>query len=1139
MDAFETTYKKKLVPILERHDLEESSEGGRPTVEGVFSRLFELGAPGEVAAKKVALRGDPAWEEMLRRLGTTFGTTRPDGLIRHRFGLYRAPAGPGRQTDLGVGFRQGLWQSFSVQDGLPSATIESILQDREGNLWLGTPGAGVSRYDGAGFTAFTIQDGLSDNTVGSMVEDWQGRLWFGTSGNGVCRYDGKEFVAFTSEDGLAHDAVPCILEDRQGALWFGSGEPCRQSGAGVSRYDGSRFAIFTTKDGLAHNTVSSILEDREGNLWFGCGSPCGAREGGVSRYDGKEFVTFTTEDGLACNHVFCMVEDREANLWFGTYGGGLSRYDPSASSGGAGNAFVTFPAEQGVPPFCVRCILQDQEGNLWLGTQGGGVSRYAGEEFTAFTTEHGLANDIVLCLLEDREGYLWFGTMGGGLSRHDGAQFAHFTIEQGLPSNGVMRLLEDREGDLWFGTWSGACRYDGTRFTTLDGLAGKNIHSIAEDRKGNLWFGTWGTGVSCYDGTELRALTDQEGLPGNVVLAILEDGEGRLWFGTRTGGVARYDGEQFVVFTTRDGLAGHGVRSMLEDREGHLWFGTSGGGVTRYDGKGFQTFTTQDGLADNSVNGMLQDRQGNLWFGTEQGGLGRFDGKQFTTFTTQHGLTHNKVVSILEDREGKLWIGTYGGGVSRYDGLVFQSLTRRDGLVHDAAHQILQDQKGDVWISTDGGVTRYRPSSTPPRIRVTEVIADRRYGAVGEVRLPSSQKLLIIEFRGHSAHSRPDGMAYVQRLKGYEADWRPNYTGREEYHDLPLGEYTFEVKAVDRDLNYSEPASVRVVVEPDPRLEAFAHALSGTPDEFVGESNALRKVEQQLVEAAPTDLTVLISGETGTGKGLAARSVHASSPRASHPFVPVNCGAIPEGLVESELFGHEKGAFTGAVARKLGKIELAEGGTLFLDEIGDLSAATQAKLLRFLEDRTFERVGGTEILQADVRVIAATNRDLRAMVAAGQFREDLYFRIQEFAVHLPPLRERREDIPDLASYFMGRMAAHLGKEVTRFAPEALAALHGYEWPGNVRELEHAVYRAVVVCQGTAIQREDIPLEPAQLPGARAEAFITPEEYERRYIREVLERTGWVISGSDGAATILGLPESTLRYRLKKLGIVRE
>ena len=343
---------------------------------------------------------------------------------------------------------------------------------------------------------------------------------------------------------------------------------------------------------------------------------------------------------------------------------------------------------------------------------------------------------------------------------------------------------------------------------------------------------------------------------------------------------------------------------------------------------------------------------------------------------------------------------------------------------------------------------------------------------------------------------------------------------------------------MDRDLNYSEAAAVHLTIEPDPYQQALSQALSGTgaAGEFVGSSGALREVQDELLQVAATDVTVLIQGETGTGKGLAARLVHRASPRRDGPFVQVNCGALPDSLVESELFGHEKGAFTGAHARKLGKVELAKGGTLMLDEIGDLPLDAQVKLLRLLEEETFERVGGEGTLSAEVRVVAATNRDLQQMVHEGQFREDLYFRLAVFPVRLPPLRERVEDIPLLAVYFMERMAAHLNKDVHGLDEKAVAALQRYAWPGNVRELEHAVQRAVIVCRGSTIGTGEIALGPgSEPPGGEV---VPLEEVERRYIREVLEQAGWVVSGPRGAAALLGLNPSTLRGRMRKLGLHR-
>jgi PAS domain S-box-containing protein len=309
-------------------------------------------------------------------------------------------------------------------------------------------------------------------------------------------------------------------------------------------------------------------------------------------------------------------------------------------------------------------------------------------------------------------------------------------------------------------------------------------------------------------------------------------------------------------------------------------------------------------------------------------------------------------------------------------------------------------------------------------------------------------------------------------------------------------------------------------------------------EEIIGRSPALRAVLDKIGRVAATDATVLITGETGTGKELIARAVHSNSRRAARPLIKLNCAALPAGLVESELFGHEKGAFTGALARRIGRFELADGGTLFLDEIGELSLEAQAKLLRVLQEREIERVGGGAAIPVDVRIIAATNRDLLRAVREKAFREDLYYRLSVFPVPLPPLRERAEDIPLLVRFLVDRFAACIGKRIEGVSQATLRRLADYRWPGNVRELENVLERAVILAAGPVL---DFEVDGDHPPAAAPIENRSPpslEEVERRHILAVLGRTNWVIDGPRGAAGILGLHPNTLRSRLKKLGIAR-
>jgi transcriptional regulator with PAS, ATPase and Fis domain len=308
-------------------------------------------------------------------------------------------------------------------------------------------------------------------------------------------------------------------------------------------------------------------------------------------------------------------------------------------------------------------------------------------------------------------------------------------------------------------------------------------------------------------------------------------------------------------------------------------------------------------------------------------------------------------------------------------------------------------------------------------------------------------------------------------------------------------------------------------------------------EELIGSSTSLKKVLKGVERVAPTDSTVLITGETGTGKELIARAIHNLSPRKGRALVKVNCAAIPAGLIESELFGHEKGAFTGALTKKMGRFEVADKGTIFLDEIGELPLDLQSKLLRVLQEGEFERVGGAQTFKVNVRVIAATNRNLDQLAKCGQYRPDLYYRLNVFPIHLPALREREGDIPLLVQYFVRKHAMNFGKKIDRIPERMMAAVQRYQWPGNVRELEHVIERAVILSEGPELEPIEW-LSPVSGNVAGNGKTLTLEEMERQHIRDILEQTNWRVSGEKGAAKILGLNATTLEARMKKLGINR-
>jgi formate hydrogenlyase transcriptional activator len=319
--------------------------------------------------------------------------------------------------------------------------------------------------------------------------------------------------------------------------------------------------------------------------------------------------------------------------------------------------------------------------------------------------------------------------------------------------------------------------------------------------------------------------------------------------------------------------------------------------------------------------------------------------------------------------------------------------------------------------------------------------------------------------------------------------------------------------------------------------------------QIVGKSPSLRRVLKQVETVSPTDSTVLIYGDTGTGKELIARAIHDLSPRRSKPFVKLNCAAIPTGLLESELFGHEKGAFTGAIAQRIGRFEVANGGTIFLDEIGEVPLELQTKLLRVLQEREFERLGSSRTVRTDARLIAATNRDLETMVSEQKFRSDLFFRLNVFPVHVPPLREREGDIPLLVRHFTQQFSRRMNKAIETIPSATMDALCRYHWPGNIRELQNVIERAVILSTGTALAVDVADLKPTKVSGQIQKAAVSKstgngaihdvlEETERQHIVSALEQCNWVVAGPNGAAARLGMKRSTLQLRIRKLEIAR-
>ncbi len=1060
--------------------------------------------------------------------------------------------------------RTGTYRTYSMADGLAGMRVEHIAEDSERYLWFATWDNGVSRFDGDEFQTFTQQDGLVHDQIFFIYKDSQNRLWFGTA-NGVCWYEGNVFHHL-EDDGIAGRVVTTIYEDRQGRIWFGGTLT-------LGYYDGNAFHDMIPlylqqyqqppSPGWS-NYCWGITQDPQGHLWFGFDY--------LIRFDGTSFHRYEEKDGFPRDGTSYVVDrDHTGKVWIGRFGhqDGLWCYADGA-----------FQSVQVDLDGTLRKIQCDRDGRMWFCTSDG-ILYQDGDGFSRFTTADGLPCSAVKAVFQDREYQFWFATWGGVLL-YDEHSISVFNLNAGLSKDVsvISQIVQDRQGDIWIGSVSplltnlteSVVRFDGEHFAfvgTEHDFDIDNCFSIYEDHEGYLWFGGL-NGLFHYDGQELKKMKIAADLDERSISAITQDSQGKFLFGYwEKGTISEREellvsplkliyqrDEQFqTIFEEEEEKHPYdSVGTVIAGRNGEIYFhltcrnfSVSDKGFARWHPEeGLKFYGIEDGLIDHRVTDLLLDRAGNLWVATLSS-LIRFDGHTFHTFTTEDGLPNNRIRCLFEDRQGHLWLGTEGG-VVHYDGQLFQTINSPH---IGSVSQIFEDRDGTFWFGTVlGSIIRYRQRQTPPQIRLLQVIADKVYGNLKEGIVSAANQQVIFEYKGLSFSTHPRDMLYIYRLRGYDPDWQPaTRKMRAFYRDLPPGDYTFQVRAIDRDLNYSEVTQARLSITEDPRIEAWTDVINRRGSQkFIGHSAALRQFQINLEKIASTDMTVLILGETGVGKGLAARALHALSAHSDGPFIEVSCGALPRALIDSELFGHERGAFTSAVSHRLGRVELAEGGTLFLDEIGDMAVETQAKLLRLLEEGRFERVGSSETRMAKTRIVAATNRDLKEMVSTGDFREDLYYRLNAFLMYLPPLRERKEDIPDLTEYFKDRMAGHLGKQIGPLMPEVIEVLQSYDWPGNVRELEHTIQRAVVLCTDSQIEVGNVILYGSQIESAYQDhkqrtfsAFqdreVVPlQEFERRYILRVLEATNWQIKGAKGAATLLELPPSTLYSKMEKLGI---
>ena len=1037
-------------------------------------------------------------------------------------------------------FDHVLGHRYTVADGLAGMQVEAIYQDRRGLLWVATADGGVSRFDGTHFETFGLAEGLPHRTVMAIAEDADGRLLFGTLGGGLVAYDGRNFRVYTIEDGLPSNDLLGLQPQPDGRVRV-------LTGAGVGWFSKGRCVeSLTAIEGQPIGRVHDMATDAAGTTWLA------TLKWGVISLDGRR-MSMDFKVGTGAGHwTWKFAEDAAGYLWIAfQYIGSeavIGRYDPQQQQFELID--VGTELERGeVVQHGMRDVRLDERGWLWVARKG--VLVYDGEEWRPFSARLPSTHFADTRLTyEDREGNIWVGLWGGGLVLCDPFSTQLYSEADGLPDDEVRCLNEDREGRIWIGTAGGlACLAD-DRLRPVD--VGQAVSALAVDIQGAVWSGGSDGQVCKRTGKETQVIEVAGGHRG-AVSGLFLDRRGRMGVCTSEGRFGWIAEDRFISSEER---LSHPCRAVVQDGDGVLWIGTHGKRPALYchtDGF-FKACDLTEFEAVSYVN-ALYEHEGTLWVGTAQGLFAvDYRAKQVRQFTVdQDGLSANGILALAADGQGRLWIGTNGGGVLNYDGQTFHAIRLGKSVHINTVEAVLCDRQGRLWFGTKAGLIMYQPRDVPPGIVIQQVAEGRLWASSQDVSYPEGTAEIAIHFQGIRFGIRAEPMRYRHRLVGYDpaAKWSaPALDNKVSYHYLPVGEYRFEVRAQEREGLVSEVASLEVRVVADEQSKRRTWGI-------LSQSPVMAELLKEVEQVAETDRKVLVLGETGVGKGLLARTIHERSPRRERAFIPVNCGALPDGLVESELFGHEKGAFTGAAQRHIGFFERADGGTLFLDEIGDLPLESQRVLLHILEEDHLTRVGGKTSIPVDVRVVAATHRDLSKAVREGTFRADLFYRLSVFPVMIPPLRARREDIPLLTTHFVHQYAQELQRPVPTLSDEVMAHLQGHTWPGNVRELAHRIERAVIVCEGGVLEVADVlsaeaegevELPPASAPsvplveagvggdwGAREAAGA---KAEKQQIEEALRATNGRIYGEHGAAQLLGMGPEKLRYYMRKYGVER-
>ncbi len=1092
-------------------------------------------------------------------------------------------------------FQQFVYDSTN-NNSISSNAISSVVVDNNGNLWIGTDSGGLNYLNleekdsiGLKFAHFRHRydniNSLNSNIIRSLFKDSKGRIWIGTDRGLELLVDQnkgvfQQIIKMKNQDKILATNIFTINEDDLGRILIGTSTGLY---AVEEQLDRSYLIDEYFSPDLMRRigSVIAIGKDDSGNLWIGTDG------NGMYLWNKNDHLLskiFDKDRSLKFDDItiHSILSDRSNVVWMGTKGGLLKRSKNN-------NFFDKYMHltwdEKSLSDDIVLSVLEDDDKNIWLGTVTGidifNPVRNDFKNITLVNNKGQILNDReIKSIYQDRDGVIWVGTVWDGLYKIP-KQASNSVIypatnywigtssDRNVVRYTIFKIYEDRWGNLWLATTDGIKIFnksDGKVLSLGSMVTGKimppegfvfDIYSSPSDEN-IVWAGTDSQGLfkfilgknenEIFCAAKFQPLQFKEIKTSSVsVRTIFEDSNKRIWIGTLNSGLYLFNRDSTITnYNVSHGLSSNFITGILEDDLGYLWISTISG-LCRFDTQSneFMNFNSNDGIQGDEFNGgsFLKSRSGDLYFGGTNG------------FTVVHPekVQKNLVIPQIVITDIQLFnksIFSKDFSFNKYVSKTFSDIDEALNFPYDqnvlsfefAALHYVNPSANRYAYMLEGVDTTWNYLSQP-RI-------------VTYAHLPPGTYIFKVKGSNNNNIWNQEGVS-VQFIISppFWSTWWFRIIILMIVSALLVTLYRKKVNTIEqkkknleeqvREKSEAEKRTREILSEVEILKAKLENENIYLKDEIklvhnfeniISVSESVKKVLSRVEQVASVNTTVLILGESGTGKELLARAIHNLSTRKSRPLIKVDCSTLPSNLIESELFGHEKGAFTGAINRKLGRFELADGGTIFLDEIGELSLEMQMKLLRILQEGEFERVGSVISKKVDVRIISATNRNLENAVQQGTFREDLYYRLNVFPIKLPPLRERREDIPYLVNHFISKHSVKAGKKFITINPRIMEELIQYNWLGNIRELENVIERAVIVSSSGKLTLENSLENPKE--NHNNNAAKTLEEIEKLHIMKILGTTDWRISGEKGAAKILGLKPTTLEYRMRKLGIVR-